>query len=61
MDPTQKIEVTLTAAQWNAVLVQLMQGPWAQVNEVIGLIRDQCARATQDSTAPPGDIAQFRR
>jgi hypothetical protein len=63
MSPEDRVPVTLTAAQWNAVLAMLAEQPYRAAFPLIQAIQQQCARfdgdggRQQDRVVPVDAIA----
>lgn len=51
IDPATNISVTLNAAQWNALLVQLAEGPYRLVAPLLAAIQQQCQQYDSDPLA----------
>jgi len=52
IEPNQRIPVTLDAAQWQTVLIQLGEGPYRVVAPLIQAIAEQCQRHDTDNVTP---------
>jgi hypothetical protein len=50
MTPQEQISVTLTAAEWNAVMQKLGTHPFVEVVQLINSIQTQCMQHEFDNT-----------
>ena len=48
LEPNAQISVTLNATQWNAVLMQLAEGPYRVVASLMQTIAAQCEAHSKD-------------
>jgi hypothetical protein len=58
LDPSAKLTITLTAAEWNVVLGQLAEGPYRIVAPLMKSITDQGMAHLPAAAAPANGLAQ---
>jgi hypothetical protein len=54
LDPNTTLTVTLRAAEWNAIMAQLAEGPYRLVAPLLASIQRQCQG--QDADAPGAEL-----